>query len=153
MIAGTAGCGGGGTPPPVSGAQGCTTLKAGDVAQVSGLKIDQKIDVASDPGLHIACSSLFGSGNDIVATITQQVGGAKTLQRVRTKTVGDVGADRLKPDSRLGPGAFVARNRILVFPHGKWVVTLQTGYSSTTHLPVLSVSKLERLAKIVSGRL
>jgi hypothetical protein len=127
-------------------------LKAADVARVSGLTI-QKVDVASDPGLHITCSSVFGSGYDIVATITQRVGGAKTLQRVRAKTAGDVGADQLKPDNRLGVGAFVARDRILVFRHGKWVVTLETGYSTTTHLPVLSVSKLERLAKIVSGRL
>jgi hypothetical protein len=95
----------------------------------------------------------FGGPGDIVVVITERIGGENTLKSIRAASAAQLGATHVRPVARLGPGAFVARRRILAFRRGRWVVILETGYSSTSHAPVLSVAELERLARVVSGRL
>jgi hypothetical protein len=132
---------------------GCSTLSESDVGNVAGLEV-QKVDIASDSGRGIECSSMFGGGaGDIVAVVTQRLGGAKTLKRIRARAVHDFGADHVRPDGNLDAGAFVARNRMLVFRHGERVVTVESGYSRSSGLPVLTVAQLERLARMVGERL
>jgi len=51
----------------------------------------------------------------------------------------------------LGPGAFLARRRIVAFTRGGRIVTLQTGYGSEGRLS-LTVGQLTRLARLVAAR-
>jgi hypothetical protein len=141
------------SPPPLPRPHGCLILKVADVKRVARLQV-QRRDIASDPSARIRCSSLFfDAGGSLVVVITQRLGGKKALGRVRAKVALDVGAEWLRPDASFGPGAFVARQRILAFRRGQSVVTLETGYSMASHKLVLSVAQLEQLARIVIRRL
>jgi hypothetical protein len=132
---------------------GCTTLKVIDVQRVSKLEVLSR-PLAPPPTDRVQCATMFYGGvGDIVVVIMQRVGGAQTLSRVRATSAGQDGATALQPDAAFGPAAFVAHQRVLAFRHGRWVITLETGYSSTGHQPVLSVAQLERLARIVTKRL
>jgi hypothetical protein len=159
LFVAAAGCGTGGTvragpaPPAFPRPQGCSSLTVRDVNRVSPFKVESR-DLAHGQHEHIACSTMFfGGPGDIVVVISERIGGEKTLNSIRDADAAQFGATQVQSVAGLGPGAFVARQRILAFRRRQRVVVLETGYSSASHAPVLGVAQLEQLARVVSGRL
>lgn len=133
--------------------RGCRTLRAADVRRFAQINLLTR-DLASQPDQRIHCSTMFYGGvGDVVLVITERTGGTRLLNRARRRDVVQLGTKSVRSLAALGPGAYLVQQRILSFRHGKWVVTLETGYSTSTHVPVLTVPQLEQLARIVIRRL
>jgi hypothetical protein len=136
------------TPSARLQVRGCLSLTVADVSRVVRISV-KKQDLAP-PDRQIRCSSVFFGGlGDVVVVIAERLGGGKTLDRLRRIQAGETGAAALQSVVGLGTDAFVFRRRLLAFRRGTRVVTLETGYSTSGHEPVLSVAQLERLGRIV----
>jgi hypothetical protein len=132
-------------------AQGCSTLTAADVAQVTRTK-PSKRDLAPPPDAKVRCSSaFFEGGTELVVSITERDGDTRTLKRLRAAEVSANGAGSVRPASDLGEGAFISEKRVAGFQRAGTVVTLETGYSGRRL--ILTVAELERLARLVAQRL
>jgi hypothetical protein len=139
------------TPDGFAQAQGCTTLKAADVAEITGTK-PSKRDLAPSPEDKARCSSaFFEGGTELVVSIEERDGDAQTLKRLRAAEVTAHGAGSIRPASDLGDGAFISQNRVVSFQRAGTVVTLETGYRGRRL--ILSVAELKQLARLVAQRL
>ena len=132
-------------------AQGCSTLNASDVAEITGNK-PTKRDLAPPPEEKARCSSaFFEGGTELVISITEREGDARTLKRLRAAEVTAHGPRSVRAASDLGGGAFISQNRVVGFEHAGTVVTLETGYRGRRL--ILSIAQLKRLARLVAQRL
>jgi hypothetical protein len=132
-------------------AQGCSTLKAADVEEITGTK-PSKRDLAPAAEENARCSSVFfEGGTELVVSVAERDGDAQTLKRLRDAEVTAHGAGSVRPASALGDGAFISQNRVVGFQRAGTVVTLETGYRGRQL--ILSVAELERLARVVAQRL
>jgi hypothetical protein len=131
---------------------GCSFVTTTDVTHVLGNEDVRRRDLAPDHG--VACATAFWGGGSgaVFAVVTELDGGVQALSRLRAAKVGELGSAAVKPMPVLGPGAFLAKRRLLGFRHGQRVLVVETGYDQQGKLAI-SVSKLTKLARIVAARL
>jgi hypothetical protein len=130
----------------------CSSLDENDIERVAGISPVNRRHLSVQPGIHLLCGMIFfASSGDLIVEITETPGGSAALRRLRTSSVEQFGRADVRAVSGLGPAAFVARRRILVFARGGRVVTLETGYGSSGRL-TLTVDQLTRLSRVAASR-
>jgi hypothetical protein len=152
-----AGCGSAKQASPTTTQQGallksCSSLNASDVERVAGISPVNRRHLSSQQQAHLLCGTVFFDGSgDLVAELTEAPGGSAALRSLRASSVAQFGRPALRAMSSLGPGAFLARRRILAFTRSGRLVTLQTGYGAQGRLS-LTVDQLTRLARVAASR-
>jgi hypothetical protein len=162
-VALVAGCGGGGkhsaqsaqthssVPKPLP-PRLCASLRAGDVTRVTGVSSVNVRGLGRFPGTGRLCGTIyFDSAGSLLVQITEDVGGATALRRLRTAAEAQFSPVDVHPAPAFGAGAFLARRRVLTFRRGDRIVTLQTGYQPDGQLS-LKVAELNGLGRLVRGR-
>ena len=130
----------------------CSSLNEKDIKQVAEISPVNRRHLASLPQTRLLCGTVFfGGSGDLIIEITEASGRAPALRRLRASSVDQFGRAALRLVPGLGPGAFLARRRIVAFTRGGRIVTLQTGYGSEGRLS-LTVGQLTRLARLVAAR-
>jgi hypothetical protein len=152
-----AGCGSSATQSQSASTQGallksCSSLNEKDIKRVADISPVNRRHLANLPQTRLLCGTFFfGGSGDLIVEITEAPGGPAALRRHRASSVGQFGQAAVHAISGLGPGAFLARRRILAFTRSGQVVTLETGYGSEGRLS-LTVDQLTRLARLVASR-
>jgi hypothetical protein len=93
----------------------------------------------------------FRGATELVVSITERDGDARTVKRLRAAEVTAHGPRSVRPAFDLGEGAFISEKRVVGFQRAGTVVTLETGYSGRRR--ILTVAELKRLAHLVAQRL
>ena len=129
----------------------CSSLDASDIERAVSISPVNRRHL-SQAQTHLLCGTVFFDGSgDLVAELTEAPGGSAALRRLHASSVEQFGRGALRAISGLGPGAFLARRRILAFTRGGRLVTLETGYGSQGRLS-LSPDQLTRLARLAASR-
>jgi hypothetical protein len=132
--------------------KGCPSLDERDIKLASGISPVHRRHLSNLQQTGLLCGSIFfGGSGDLIVEVTEASGGVPALRRLRTSSADQFGRAALRRLSGLGPGAFLARRRILAFARSGRVVTLETGYGSEGRLS-LTVSQLTHLARLVAAR-
>jgi hypothetical protein len=130
----------------------CPALDEKDVEGVASISPVNSRHLSSQAQADLLCGTVFFDGSgDLVVEITEAPGGKAALSRLRASSVEQFGRAALRAISGLGPGAFLARRRILAFTRRGRLVTLETGYGSQGRLS-LTVDQLTRLARLAASR-
>jgi hypothetical protein len=130
----------------------CSSLSAQDVTRVSGITPVNQRGLARLRGSPRLCGTVyFDAAGSLLVQITEDVGGAAALRRLRSTAELQFSRSDVRSVSGLGGGAFLARRRILTFAHNSRVVTLQTGYQADGRLS-LTIVELTQLGRLVAGR-
>jgi len=123
-----------------------------DIKRVASISPVNTRHLSKLPQTHLLCGTVFfGGSGDLIVEITETPGGGAALRRLRASSVEQFGRAALRAIPGLGPGAFLARRRILAFTRSGRMVTLETGYGSQGRLS-LTVDQLTRLARLVASR-
>jgi hypothetical protein len=123
-----------------------------DIKRVADISPVNRRHLSKLPQTRLLCGTVFfGGSGDLIVEITEAPGGASALRRLHASSVEQFGRSGLRAISGLGPGAFLARRRILAFTRSGRMVTLETGYGSQGRLS-LTVDQLTRLARLVASR-
>jgi hypothetical protein len=123
-----------------------------DIKRVASISPVNRRHLSKPPQTHLLCGTVFfGGSGELVVEITEAPGGKAALSRLRASSVEQFGRTALRAISGLGPGAFLARRRILAFTRRSRLVTLETGYGSQGRLS-LTVDQLTRLARLAASR-
>jgi hypothetical protein len=130
----------------------CPSLSAKDVTRVTGISSVNVRGLARFRDTGRLCGTIyFGSAGSLLVQLTEDVGAASALRRLRASAVAQFTRADVRPMPEFGDGAFLARRRILAFQRGGRIVTIQTGYQADGRLS-LTVGELSRLGRLVAAQ-
>jgi len=136
-------------PPAAS----CAGLTADRVARIAGMAAVNSRPIAPAPGSRQRCAVAFFDGaGGLVLLVRARTGSPADLRKAAALAAGAGGvtAERVRPLSGLGDGAFISGRRLIGFRHAGQVVTVETGYSSSGQLS-LDVHRLVALARAAAA--
>jgi hypothetical protein len=130
----------------------CSSLSTGDVTRATGISPVHERGLGRFPGSGRLCGTIyFNAGGSLVAQLTEDIGGSAALRQLRSTAEEQFSRAEVRPLPTFGPGAFLARRRILTFLRSGRIVTVQTGYLADGSLS-LNVPELTRIGRLVAAR-